>query len=359
VNVIFGRVTAATVRSLLWIEILALGLLAAGCKAPEDVTTWRFAIEESAGSVQDAYAQRFAELIEQKSGGEIDVVVYPYGALGTSEHLTEQLYNQTIQFVMASPGNFGTTIPELQVFLLNFVLSGDEEVDNRALADPELRGTFDRIYREKGFRLLTFFTEGEMVWTTNKQITEPADFSGVKMRVMTSPLLIAAYQAYGASPTPMSYFEVYSALQLNMIDGQVNPVFAIEEMKFYEVTSVMTFPGESQFVTSAMTSADFYDRLEPRAQRWIDQTVAELQPYILEVQKRFNQERLVKIIEAKKQRNQRMKIVRLTDEQRAPFRAASARVRDLFVADVGASGAAVLQQLTAAIERSQHQAGQK
>ena len=340
-------------------KILALGLLAAGCKAPEDVTTWRFAIEEAAGSVQDAYAQKFAELIEEKSGGEIDVVVYPYGALGTSEHMTEQLYNQTIQFVMASPGNFGTTIPELQVFLLHFVLSGDEDVDNRALADPELRATFDRMYREKRFRLLTFFTEGEMVWTTNKQITEPSDFSGVKMRVMTSPLLIAAYQAYGSSPTPMSYFEVYSALQLRMIDGQVNPVFAIEEMKFYEVTSVMTFPGHAQFVTSAMTNADFYDRLEPDAQRWIDESVAELQPYILDIQKRFNRERLGKIIEGKKRRKQTMKIVRLTDEQRAAFRAASTRVRELFVEQVGPTGAAVLEQLTAAIERSKHQGGQE
>ena len=53
---------------------------------------------------------------------------------------------------------------------------------------------------------------------------------------MTSPLLWRAYDAYGASPTPLPYSEVYSGLQLHMIDGQVNPIFAIEEMSFYEVT---------------------------------------------------------------------------------------------------------------------------
>ena len=331
---------------------IALVALLAACAPEDETTTWRFAIEESTGSVQDAYARKFAELIERKSGGSIDVVVYPYGALGTSDHTTEQLYNGTIEFVMASPGHLGKIIPELQVFLLHFVLSGDEDIDNQALADPELRATFDRLYREHDFRLLTFFTEGEMAWTTNKEILSPADFSGVKIRVMTTPLLIAAYQAYGASPTPLSYFEVYSALQLNMIDGQVNPVFAIEEMKFYEVTSVLTFPGHAQFVTSAMTNADFYDGLETGEQAWIDEAIAELQPYILEVQRRFNEERLEKLLAAREKSGEPMKVVRLSDEQRSAFREASAPVRDLFVSDAGDGGRLVLDQLAAAIERA-------
>jgi TRAP-type C4-dicarboxylate transport system substrate-binding protein len=331
----------------------ALVLALTSCSPREkESATWRFAIEESRGSVQDAYALKFAELIEHKSGGSVDVIVYPYGSLGTSDHTTEQLYNQTIEFVMASPGHLGKIIPELQVFLLHFVLSGDEAIDNRALADPELRATFDRLYREHNFRLLTFFTEGEMAWTTNTEILAPSDFAGVKMRVMTTPLLIAAYQAYGASPTPLSYFEVYSALQLNMIDGQVNPVFAIEEMKFYEVTSVLTFPGHAQFVTSAMTNAAFYDGLSAEQRDWIDSTIAELQPYILEVQSRFNAERLGKILEAKKKRGETMKVIRLSDEQRAGFRDASLAVRERFVSDVGAGGELVLDQLGAAIDRA-------
>lgn len=336
---------------------LALALALTACGARDD-KTWRFAIEESPGSVQDAYAQRFAELIADKSDGEIEVVVYPYGALGTSDHTTEQLYNDTIQFVMASPGHLGKIIPEVQVFLLHYVLSGDQDVDSLALADPDLRATFDRLYREKGFRLLTFFTEGEMVWTTHREITEPSDFSGIKMRVMTSPLLIAAYEAYGASPTPLSYFEVYSALQLNMIDGQVNPVFAIEEMKFYEVTGVMTFPGHAQFVASAMTNAAFYDHLDAREQSWIDESVAELQPFILDVQKQFNTERLTKILDAKRAGGREMNVVRLSDEQRELFRAKSRSVAEGFVADTGGDAAAVLDQLRTAIERSQHQLGQ-
>lgn len=323
-----------------------------GCGSRDEGKTWRFAIEENSGSVQDAYAQKFAQLIEEKSGGEVEVIVYPYGALGTSDHTTEQLYNRTIQFVMASPGHLGKLIPEVQVFLLHFVLSGDADIDNEALADPKLRASFDRLYAEKHFKLLTFFTEGEMVWTTNKKITKPSDFAGVKMRVMTTPLLIAAYEAYGASPTPLSYFEVYSGLQLKMIDGQVNPIFAIEEMKFYEVTSVLTFPGHAQFVSSMMTNADFYKSLPPRKQRWINEAVDELQPYILGVQKKYNAERLQTIIAAKKKRGKSLDIVRFTEAQRAPFRQKAQSVIDKFASDGGDDAKLVLDQLRAAVERA-------
>lgn len=321
---------------------------AAACGGDDADRIWRFALEETRGSVQDAYASKFEELVEEKSGGEIDVIVYPYGTLGTSDQTTEQLYNGTLQFAMASPGHLGKLISEVQVFLLHFLLSGDADIDNRALADPDLRATFDRLYREKNFVLLTFITEGDMVWTTKSPVRRPADFAGVKMRVMTTPLLLAAYRAYGASPTPLAYSEVYSALQLNMIDAQVNPVFAIEEMSFYEVTKYMIFPHHAQFVASVMTNADFYEQLEPAERKWVDDAIAELQPYILEKQKAFNESRLEEILEKKP----RMEIVHLSEAQRAAFREASLPVRDRFVAQVGSEGEKVLEQLLTAVRRA-------
>lgn len=324
---------------------------AAACGADDADRIWRFALEETRGSVQDAYASKFEELVEEKSAGEIDVIVYPYGTLGTSDQTTEQLYNGTLQFAMASPGHLGKLISEVQVFLLHFLLSGDADIDNRALADPDLRATFDRLYREKNFVLLTFITEGDMVWTTKSPVRRPADFAGIKMRVMTTPLLLAAYRAYGASPTPLAYSEVYSALQLNMIDAQVNPVFAIEEMSFYEVTNYMIFPDHAQFVASVMTNADFYEQLEPAERKWVDDAIAELQPYILEKQKAFNRSRLEEILERKPQ----MEVVRLSEEERAAFREASLPVRDRFVAQVGSEGEKVLEQLLTAVRRARSQ----
>jgi TRAP-type C4-dicarboxylate transport system substrate-binding protein len=224
---------------------LTAGVMAVALGHAAAAAEWKFAIEEIDGSVQDAYAQEFKRLIEEKSGGDTTVTIYPYGALGTSADLTELVTQGAIQFANASPGHLGTLVPEIQVFSIPYLLSEDNEANKAVLTGSEvIYGDLQEDFNAKGLRLLTMYPEGEMVWTTNKEVRSPEDFANFKMRTMVSPMLVKAYEAYGASPTPMPYGEVYGGLQLGQIDGQVNPIFAIEEMKFYEVTDFMIFSGE-------------------------------------------------------------------------------------------------------------------
>lgn len=304
---------------ILWARRLSIcGLLVACSIAPgcsrrsreESMppNTWRFAIEESVGSVQHEYALRFKQLIEERTEGAVEVVVYPYGTLGTSTHMTEQLNMGVVEFAMASPGSLGKFIPEMQVFLLHFVLPENPRQTQELLSDPKLVAYFDELYAPKGLKLLSIFSEGDMVWTMNKQVRCPDDFKGVKMRVMTSPLLLAAYGVYGASPTPMPYAEVYSGLQLNMIDGQVNPVFAIERQKFHEVTPWLIFPGHSSFVTTCAANRDFFGTLSADHRLLVTSVVKELDDYIFDVQTRFQTERLKSIIRDKRRQHSQLHI---------------------------------------------------
>tara|TARA_R110002095_G_scaffold216371_1_gene213319 strand:+ start:1299 stop:2387 length:1089 start_codon:yes stop_codon:yes gene_type:complete len=332
--------------------IACLAVLSA-CNPQETVlsskpTQWRFAIEETVGSVQHQYALKFKELVEARSDGQIVVTIYPYGTLGTSEQITEQIDMGVIQFAMASPGHLGKMIPEVQVFLLHFLFSDDDEINNQVLNEaPQLRQAFNELYARKNFKLLSIFSEGWQVWTTKKAIQTPADFKGVKMRVMTSPLLLAAYQGYGASPTPLPYSEVYSALQLNMIDGQENPVFAIQEMSFYEVTNWMIFARHAPFITTSVTNLDFFNSLPPERQQLVTEVVGELNDYILDVQKRFNQERLALI----RKNKPKLKIItELTPEQREAFRQASQPVREQFIEMTGEDGRLLLELLKTTIK---------
>jgi tripartite ATP-independent transporter DctP family solute receptor len=315
---------------------------------------WRFAIEESAGSVQDAYAQKFKELIEERSNGEIKVTVYPYGTLGTSDQITELVDMGAVQFAMASPGHLGKLIPEVQVFLLHFVFSDDERVNSEVLNnDPELRAALEKLYAAKRMKLLSVYSEGWQVWTTKKPIRHPDDFKGVKFRVMTSPLLLAAYNAYGASATPLPYSEVYSALQLNMIDGQENPVFAIEEMSFYEVTDWMIFPKHAPFITTSVTNLEFFNALPPARQELVRDVVAELNDYILAVEQDYNRERLDRI----RERNPDLQIIEeLTPEERAAFRKASQPVVARFIDFAGHSGQTLHEKLVNAVRAAEQQA---
>jgi len=332
--------------------LLALGLYAChGSGSPSDLHEWKFAIEEIRGSVQDLYAQKFKELIEKQTDGEIKVTIYPYGSLGTSDQVTELLHLGAIQFAMASPGHLGKLIPELQLFLLHFIFSEDNRVNQRILGDSRaLYQRFGELYRRKGLQLLSFYPEGWQVWTTRKPVRTPADFAGLKMRVMTSPLLIAAYQAYGANPTPLPYSEVYGALQLGMIDGQVNPVFAIEEMSFYEVTDYMIFPKHAQFVTSAVTNPRFFDSLPPVRQKMVRAVVARLNDYIFGVQAEVNDKRLEKIKRAKPE----MKMIHLTESERAQFQRAGLGVRQTYIDMVGPNGKAILDELLAEVRKAEH-----
>ncbi|MBX3274335.1 MAG: TRAP transporter substrate-binding protein DctP [Sandaracinaceae bacterium] len=328
--------------------LAALTLL--GCApAHGEAEVWRFAIEETAGSVQHTYATRLAERVEERTGGAVRVVVYPYGALGTSDQITEQLYMDTLELATSSPGHLGKLIAEVQVFLIPFALAERSSTNARALADPALRAFLDALYAEKGLAFLAAFGEGPMAWTTRRPVRRPEDFEGVRMRVMTSPLSLAAFEAYGARPTPLPYGEVYSALQLRMIDGQVNPVFAIEEMSFYEVADVLTFPHDAEFVTTLAASPRWLARLSPARRRMLEDVVAELQGEIHEVQARLNADRLATI----RARRPALEVVDLTPEERAPFRARARAVRALYVERVGPRGAALLEHLDRAIAQAE------
>jgi TRAP-type C4-dicarboxylate transport system substrate-binding protein len=236
-----------------------------------------------------------------------------------------------------------------------YLLSKNNAVNKKVLTEsPVIYEELQANFNEKGLQLLTMYPEGEMVWTTNKEIRSPDDFANFKMRTMVSPMLVAAYEAFGASPTPMPYGEVYGGLQLKSIDGQVNPIFAIEEMKFYEVQDYMIWAGQQQFTTTVVTNSDWYQAdLSDENRQILDETIAELADYIFEVQEQFNQERLEKIKAAKPD----LKMVELTDEERQAFQDRAQEVRKTYVDMVGDEGQDVLDKLQAEIDAAEKEMG--
>jgi tripartite ATP-independent transporter DctP family solute receptor len=331
---------------------VALGL---GASAGEvRAETWKFALEEVDGSVQDAFAEKFKALIEEKSGGDITVQIYPYGTLGTSDDVTQLVQTGALQITHASPGHLGSVVPEMQVFSIPYLLSPHDEVNKKVLSSADvIYQDLGKSLRQKGLQLMTMYPEGEMVWTTNKKVTSPEDFQGVKMRTMTSPLLVEAYKAFGANPTPMPYGEVYGGLQLGTIDAQVNPIFAIQEMKFYEVTDYMIWAGQQEFTTSVVTGSNWYSSLSEDKRAMLDAAVDEATNYIFDKQKTYNQERLDKIKKAKPD----MEMIKLTEAQRAAFRERADQVREKYVKMVGEDGERILEKLQAAFNETEQSMG--
>lgn len=308
---------------------------------------WKFAIEEIPGSIMDSYAQEFKKRIESKTDGDVTVNIYPLGSLGTPTELVEQVADGVVQFANVSVGNLGTIVPESQLFLLPYTLPSDSAELSQMLASSKfIYGELNKDFETRGLKLHTMYSEGPQVWTTNREIRSPEDFKNFKMRVMVSPILLKAYEDLGASPTPIPFGEVYGALQLKQVDGQINPAATIEEMKFYEVTDYMTWAGEQELATTVMSGTDWYETLSPEYKQLISETTREMRSYIYDVVSRFNDEKLAIIQAAKPDIN----LVHLSEEEQAVFRARSKATHAAYTDIVGERGEELLHALIAEVE---------
>ncbi len=304
--------------------------------------TWKYAIEESLTEVQGVYATRFKEVVEANSGHKVQI--YPFGTLGESVDVMEQAQAGILQFVDQSPGFTGSLIPEAQVFLMPYVLPEKKSEINYFFKNSKvINEHFPALYADKGLELLTMFPEGRVHITTQKPFETPADLDGVKVRVMTSPLLVETYRSFGAVPTPLPWGEVFGALQTKMIQGQENPMFYIESTKMYEVSEVITDIGHNIFTTAVMANKDFYDGLSDDDKALIQKAIDEANDYVLSYQQGLENDSVARIKAARPG----VRFVSLDEDKRVLFREASAPVKARFVEMTGDSGKAILEQMEA------------
>ncbi|OSP56838.1 C4-dicarboxylate ABC transporter [Pseudoruegeria sp. SK021] len=321
-------------------SVATLALIAASGAATAD--TWRYAFEESLDEVQGQYAQKFKDYIEANSDHELQL--FPFGTLGESADIMEQAQAGILQFVDQSPGFTGSLIPEAQVFFVPYLLPTDQEQLARFYRDSKaINEDFQDLYAAQGLELLRMFPEGEVAMTTKEPVTTCADLDQVKFRVMTNPLLVESYKAFGATPTPLPWGEVYGGLQTNIIQGQENPTFFLYSTKMYEVTDHITYAGHNNFTTAVMANKDFYDGLSEADQKVIQDASTEAYDFIVEYQKGLAETELAKIMEAKPE----MTVTVLTEEQRSCFVDAAAEVEAKFIEMTGDSGKAILEQMKA------------
>lgn len=319
---------------------VAAGLMTmAGAASAE---TWRFGLEEIEGSVQSKYAEEFKKLIEKKSDGDIKVQLLPYGKWGSSySALYDAIQSGAIQIGFGS-GALGGTVPESQLLSLNFVMPSDQLETVKVLnSDAFLQSdAWQESFKQRGLVPLAELTEGYQVWTSNKKIESPADMKNLHIRVMDNSLLRSTYRAYGASPISIAYGELYSALQQGQAEANIQPVFAHEEMGFYEVQKNMIFAKQSQFVATLMGNKDWYEDLSDDQRKMVKDVTGELVQTGNDIQTEFNEKRLKKI-KAKSDIN----IIELSDKQRDKFREMAKPVRQTFADDVGERGKKALDIL--------------
>ena len=260
--------------------ILALfgNAMAAGYTGPPIKA--KLASEEIEGDFMTVWARNFADHMKKWSDGKIDIEVYPYGTLGATGDINELAQMGVVQFVFSDHAWISSFVPQAQALALNYIFPTEKvpEVLDYMARNGKFMPLLEKAFRKNDLVPLSIMFEGWQWVTSKKPITSLADMKGLKLRLMSSKLLVEDYKAYGASPTPMSYGEVYSGLQMGLIDAQVNPLFAIYSMKFYEVQDNLTQLKSEPFIGIPTVNQAFFDGLTKDAQDemrkfWVDAIV--------------------------------------------------------------------------------------
>lgn len=230
--------------------------------------------------IMDLCGDHFAELVAQKSNGRITIQVFPAGQLGDEKTMyqTIQMGGGAIDICRAntnSLGDFG--MKKLTLFGLPFIFRDRAhlwDVLNSSIGEEFLREPEDL---KSGFVGLNYLDEGARNFFTAKKvvINSIADFKGLKLRVPTTDLMTATVSALGVQSTPISFSELYSALQTGTVDGAEQPHSGYYSNKFFEVAPNYILTGHTYSPSIVIMSQSVYDKLDTEAQQIIREAATE------------------------------------------------------------------------------------
>ena len=278
-------------------------------------------------STHIAAAKFFKPYVEKHTNGQIIVELYPNGQLGGDRQAIEAVGLGTIHMTIPAAAVLSGFEPRFQVFDLPFLFNNKKEV-YKAL-DGALGDKLNSLLLPLGLKNMAYAENGFRMITNNRgPITKPADLKGLKIRTMENPIHMATFRALGANPTPMSFGELYTALQQKTVDAQENPIPLIFTSKFYEVQKYCSLSGHVYAATVLLVNDKWFNKLSKEHQKVL-MDAAKL--YRTE-QRKLNDQQDKDMVNALKKNG--MKVNEITAEEKKAFVKATAGVYGEFAKSV-------------------------
>ncbi len=213
--------------------------------------------------------ESFRDAVAKKSDGKIAVKLFPNSQLGPDEDVLEQARAGAPVAVVVDGGRLAVYEKELGVLGAPYLASGYDGI-RKVVTSPLFDSWVKKLHDSSGLEILSFnWWQGERQLWTNKPIKTPADLNGVRMRTPGAPVWMDTIKAMGATPTPMPYSDVYSALQQHVIDAVEAQLPAGQGSKLYEVTKYLTKTHHINLITGLVTSGGWFDTLSPDLQKML------------------------------------------------------------------------------------------
>jgi len=299
--------------------LAAASLLAAGLSTASAETVVNIGHGTQTGHPSHIGLEKLAELVKERSGGEIVIKIYPDRQLGEEREMVEGLQLGSVEMTVVSTGPLVNFMPEIGVLDLPFLFENSQHAYKVFDGEigQELLGKFDGVDMVG----LAIWENGWRHLSAKKPINAPADLSGMKLRTMQNPVHIAAFEALGAAPVPMAWGEVFTSLGQGVIDGQENPITIFYTNSLWEVQSDIALTGHVYGPHVLLASKSVWESWPEEVRTAILEALPEATAF-----QRSESARL----EAEQKEKLKAQGVKITEVDTAPFREVSQGVYSRF-----------------------------
>ncbi len=285
-------------------------------------------VTAAVGHPKGEAAALFAERVNERMKGRVQVQVFPSSQLYNDDKVLEAMLLGDVQMAAPSLSKFEKFTKQYRIFDLPFMFDDINAVDRFQASDQgqALLGAME----DKGLKGLTFWHNGMKQMSANKPLINPEDAAGLKFRIQTSDVLEAQFRTLGANPQKMAFSEVYGALQTGVVDGQENTWSNIFTKKFFEVQDGITETNHGVIDYLVVVSTEWWEGLPADIRDELSSILAEVTAERNAIAAGINQDNRQKVLDSGS-------VVReLTADQKQAWRDAMRPVWDQFADDIGA-----------------------
>jgi len=223
-------------------------------------------------------AEKFADLVKERTGGAYTIEIYPNGSLGDERTMLESMQMGTLDMGIITSGPFSNFVPEMGVLDMPFLFSSNEdvykvldgEVGQELLGKLENANLKGLAYAERGFSNLT---------NSKKEVKNASDTKGLKIRVMENEVYTKTFNSLGVNAVPMAWSEALTALQQGTIEGQENPINVIYSFKLWESQKYVTMTRHAYASAIVTMSLDKFSKLPEDVQKIFKESAQEAAEY--------------------------------------------------------------------------------
>ncbi|MDV6317992.1 DctP family TRAP transporter solute-binding subunit [Chromohalobacter sp. HP20-39] len=298
--------------------------------AVSQADTYRLTHNTSNATTWQQGAEKFREILNEKSGGEFAIKIFPNAVLAGGDQMkqAQMVGRGDIDFVVTSAINVTPLIPEMAVFSLPYLFSNYKQVDAAIQGEPGEK--MKAIAEKHGIKILAWGENGFRELTNSvKPVETPDDLNGMKIRV-AGPMYIDVFDALGANPQQIQWTETFSALQQGVVDGQENPIGSIiVPQRIYEVQDYLTMWHYSYDPIFIGVSKQLWKNWDEKTRTMVQNAASQAMQYQIEL----SREKTKSGIDTLKKHG--MKITTLSEEQLQAFRDATRPVYESWAKKVG------------------------